>query len=183
MKIWLSPGLQMTNAKKQPYFTQKHCFRAKFFTIYSSFLWISHIFIHSIIHSIVWWKIFIQRAYSFIKKRKLFIQWIYSFKTIQIYSFKENIHSSENLIIAQGYTILLQKPNYRRHLEWAPYKARSVQYSDWRSGPYLKIGIFQCLSSKAYICISTLGTSSIFLSTFEYLLKYRYVMLALVYIP
>ena len=103
MKIWLSPGLQTTNAKKQPYFTRKHCFRAKFFTIYSSFLWISHISIHSIIHSIMWWKIFIQRIYSFNKKSKLFIQRIYSFKTIPNYSFKENIHSSEKWIIAQGW--------------------------------------------------------------------------------
>ena len=37
------------------------------------------------------------------KNPKLFIQRIYSFKKIQNYSFKENIHSSEKWIIAQGY--------------------------------------------------------------------------------
>ena len=102
-KLEYHPGLRTTIAQKQHFFTQKHCFRANFFTIYSFLLWISHIFIHSIIHSIVCWKIFIQRIYSFNKKSKIFIQRIYSFKTIPNYSFKENIHSSEKWIIAQGY--------------------------------------------------------------------------------
>jgi len=48
-------------------------------------------------------KIFIQRIHSFKKNPKLFIQKIYSFKKFQNYSFKENIHSSEKWIIAQGY--------------------------------------------------------------------------------
>ena len=48
-------------------------------------------------------KIFIQRIYSFKKKREKFIQRIYSFKKNENYSFKENIHSSEKWIIAQGY--------------------------------------------------------------------------------
>ena len=58
-------------------------------------------------------KIYIQRFYSFkkkskithsfIKSKKLFNQQIYSLKKIQNYSFKENIHSSEKWIIAQGY--------------------------------------------------------------------------------
>ena len=47
-------------------------------------------------------KIFIQRIYSFKKKREKFIQRIYSFKKNENYSFKENIHSSEKLIITQG---------------------------------------------------------------------------------
>ena len=88
---------------KTAFFTQKQCSRAYLFKIYSFFFSIWHIFIHSIIHSIVWWKIFIQRIYSFNKERKLFIQRIYSFKPIPNYSFKENIHSSKKWIIAQGY--------------------------------------------------------------------------------
>ena len=102
-KLDYHPGLRTTIAQKQHFFTPKHCFRANFFTIYSFLLWISHIFIHSIIHSIVCWKIFIQRIHSFNKKSKLFIQRIYSFKTIPNYQFKENIHSNEKWIIAQGY--------------------------------------------------------------------------------
>ena len=44
-------------------------------------------------------KLSIQRIHSFKKDPKLFIQRIYSFKRIQNHSFKENIHSSEKLII------------------------------------------------------------------------------------
>ena len=67
--------------------------------IYKFFLWISYI----CIHSIVWWKIFIQRIYSLNKESKIFIQKMYSFKTIPNFSFKKNIHPNEKWIIAQGY--------------------------------------------------------------------------------
>ena len=53
-KLNNQPGLRRTMAQKEPFLTPKHCFRANLFTTYSFFLWILHIFIHSIIHSIMW---------------------------------------------------------------------------------------------------------------------------------
>ena len=80
---------------------------AFFFTIYSFFLRITqffHSFNYSFNNAV---KIFIQRIYSFKKKREKFIQRIYSFKKNENYSFKENIHSSEKWIIAQGYRLAI----------------------------------------------------------------------------
>ena len=68
---------------------------------------------HSIQYSIqFFYKLFIQRNYSFIFFKELFIQKIiqleknyskkYSFKKIENYSFKKIIHFFEKLIIAQG---------------------------------------------------------------------------------
>ena len=107
----ITQGYWDNHCPKTAFFTQKQCSRAYLFKIYSFFFSIWHIFIHSIIHSIVWWKIFIQRIYSFNKERKLFIQRIYSFKPIPNYSFKENIQSSEKWIIAQGYSKLIPSGN------------------------------------------------------------------------
>ena len=80
------------NRQKGPVLTSKGAF-------YSFFLWITHFFIHSIIHSIV------RQKYSFkefIHSKKiqnyLFKEFIHS-KKIQNYSFKESIHSKKSKII------------------------------------------------------------------------------------
>ena len=84
-----------------PRASDDHCTKTAFFSSKNTVLGLtfSHFFFFFIEN--------IARFYSFNNSSivcwKIFIQRMYSFKTIPIYSFKENIHSSEKWIIAQGY--------------------------------------------------------------------------------